>query len=463
MKESRNDLQYVWWKKLVAIVASINLLLVAFNLSYLSLRDVYLQQLPSVVSFYDSVKGIEPHPDTETYLQTVEDLQQAIATKGLTANPTKKLLDSLRQQSIALIEENPFLTANKLATFAKLKHRIEYRLQTRSAKEAFTSFWSLKYLLEKKVEAELDFFQQNIAPLLKTNYYRRSDANGLYIDNFWRIDLGFVIFFVVEYLSRTFIIARKRSDLNWWDAMLRRWYDTFMFFPVWRWLRIIPVTVRVHKSGLVNMERVLAQITHEPAAYISHRASMFLMVRLLNQSQEAINDGAIANILTSSTSDTFNATEEKVNVIIDRLVGLAICDVLPRVQPDVEALLRHVLRGALKESDIYQAMRSLPGIANLPQDAIEQLADYLAQGAYQVLIDSYTDSNGRIIFDRLKNNFSKTLKQQLQNKATQSEIQALVMDLLEDWKASYVLNSHQRNAVETLAETEKIMVENQQS
>ena len=137
------------------------------------------------------------------------------------------------------------------------------------------------------------FFNAKIKPLLETNYYRRIDPNGLYIDNFWRIDIWFIVLFAVEYLGRTFWVAKQRDDLNWWDAMLRYWYDALMLVPFWRWLRFIPVTVRIHKSGLFDRERVLAQITHEPAAYISHRASTFLIVRLLNQSQEAINNGAI--------------------------------------------------------------------------------------------------------------------------------------------------------------------------
>ena len=120
--------------------------------------------------------------------------------------------------------------------------------------------------------------------------------------------------------------------------------------------------------------------------------------------------------------------------------------------------MRHILRGALKESDVYQTLKTIPGIANLPQEAIEQLADYLAQAAYDVLINSYADTEGKIIFDRLKDNFSLNLKEQLQDKATQSEIQILLSDLLEDWKSSYVKTSHQRNPEDTLAETEEIAV-----
>ena len=457
MKAKAKLTQNVWWQKIMALIAVINLLLVTFNLSYLPLRDTYLRYTPVITRVYDQIKGIEPHPDTEAYLQTVNQLKRSLDSPDLAATSTEGLLTSLRQQSLYLIEENPFLSANKSKTFAKLKHRMEYRLQTRSTKRAFTRFWSQEYLSSKDIATEMAFFAAKIEPLLKTNYYRRIDANGLYIDNFWLIDIWFIILFAVEYLSRTFWVAKQRDDLNWWDAMLRYWYDALMLIPVWRWLRIVPVTVRIHKSGLFDMERVLAQITHEPAAYISHRASTFLIVRLLNQSQEAINNGAIALLLSSSTNGQQVGEADKIDKIVDRLIGLTIYQVLPEVQPDLEDLLRHSLKGALKETDVYQTLKAIPGITNLPQEAIEQLADYLAQAAYDVLINSYTDDKGKIIFNRLSDNFSTNLKQQLKDKATQSEIQVLLSDLLEEWKLNYVKSTRQRNPEDTLAEAEKII------
>ena len=238
--------------------------------------------------------------------------------------------------------------------------------------------------------------------------------------------------------------------------MLRYWYDALMFIPLWRWLRILPAIVRIHKSGLFDLERVVAQITHEPTAYIFHRASMFLIVRLLNQSQEAINSGAIASLLSSSTTKEQVGEADKIDKIVDRLIGLTIYKVLPEVQPDLEDLLRHSLKGALKETDVYQTLRAIPGITNLPQDAIDRLADYLAQAAYNVLINSYTDAKGKVIFDRLSNNFSSNLKQQLQDKATQNEIQILLSDLLEEWKLNYAKSSQKYNPEATLSEAEKI-------
>ena len=443
-----------WWQKLLALFALINLLLVFFNLSYLPLRDTYLRYTPSIVELYDPVKGIEPHPDTEAYLQTVDRTVRSISQQGLEAVATKQLLTSLERQSIFLIEENPFLAANKSSIFAKLKHRMEYRLQTRSAKAAFTRFWSQEYLSQNDTATELAFFADKIEPLLKINYYRRIDANGLYVDYFWRIDIVFIIFFAFEYLIRTFSIAKHRQ-IDWGNAMLRYWYDLLMLVPLWRWLRVVPVTVRIHKSGLFNLEKVLAQITHEPTAYLSQRVSTFLIVRLLNQSQEIVSNGTVANFLFSPSTEMKTENVRQIDRIIDRAIDLTMYKVLPQVQPDIEDLLRYSLQGALKESDIYQTVQTIPGIA-IPTEAIEQLADYLAQAAYNTLINSYTDTEGKIVFNRLSDNFARTLRMQLRDETTQDEIEVLIADLLEEWKLKYLQASRQRNPETTLAEAEQI-------
>jgi len=450
-----NAKRATWWSKAIALIALINLILVIFDLSYLSVRDIYFLHLPPVVKIYDPIKGIEPHPDTKEYLQTVDYFKQSQQSdEGLAAASTQPLLKSLRQQSLFMIEENPFLSANKSATFAKLKHRLEYRLQTRSTKEAFKTFWSREYLSKHDLATELAFFTDKIEPLLKTNYYRRLNANGLYVDNFWRIDIFLIIFFALEYFGRTFWVART-SDLSWGDAIARNWYDGLMLIPVWRWLRIIPVAVRIHKSRLFNLERTITHITHEPVAYISQKVSLFVIVRLLNQSQTIIKDGTLANLLLSSSQDRVGESD-KLNIVVDRLISLTVYRVLPEVQPELEDLLRYSLKGALKESDVYQVLRAIPGITDLPQGAIEQLADYLAQAAYNVLIDSYTDAQGKILFDNLRDNFASTLKDRLQDKNTQGEIEILLSDLIEEWKLNYVKASQQRDPEATIAEAQKI-------
>ena len=309
----------IWWNKLVAIIALINLLLVLFNLSYLPLRDVYLRNSPFLVNFYDPVKSIEPHPYTERYIYTVDLLEQQLSQIGIEAALTNKLLENLREQSTNLLIEDPFLGANKFGTFAKLKRRMQYHMDTLSAKQAFNRFWSVEYLQNAGFDSELSFFDRKIKPLLATNFYRNIDENGLFIDNFWQIDIYFIIFFVCEFLIRTFSVTRKRDDVSWWDVILRNWYEGFLFLPFWRWLRMVPVSVKLHKSGLLDLEQTLAQVTYEPAAYLANRASMFPMVQLINQTQEAVATGEFTHsFLRKSGRIEVNEVDE-LDIIIDRV------------------------------------------------------------------------------------------------------------------------------------------------
>ena len=452
------QVQHSWWQKLIAAIALLNLILVLFNLSYLACRDFYFNRVPLVVAIYDPIKAIEPHPDTEKYLQTSDRAIAQIKNSGLTAE-NQQLLASLRQQSTYIVAENPFLAANKSKTFAKVKRRMEYRLQTRSAKVAFNQFWSPEYLSRKDLELEFTFFQQKIQPLLKTNYYRQIDANGMTVDYFWRIDLVFAILFALDYLIRNFRIAQERNDITWSQALLRSWYDALLFIPVARWLRFIPVIVKIHRSGLFNLEKIVLHLTHEPVAYLSHRVTTFLIVRLLNQSQAVVADGAILETFLSSEKGITVGETAKIDKISDRLINLTIYRVLPEIQPDLEHLLRYSLQSALKQSDLYQAVRGIPGLADLPQETIEQLADYLAQTTYDILANSYTDTEGKVIFNRLSNNFARTLKQQIQDQTTQLEIQTLLSDLLEEWKLNYIKNFQQRDPEQTLTEAERLKLD----
>jgi len=78
---------------------------------------------------------------------------------------------------------------------------------------------------------------QHTRPLIQNNY-RGIGENGKFIDNFWLIDLPFVILFGLEFLVRSFYVSRRHAGLTWLEGMLRRWYDIFLLLPFWRWLVI---------------------------------------------------------------------------------------------------------------------------------------------------------------------------------------------------------------------------------
>ena len=81
----------------MAIAAAVNLGLVLFDLSYVPWRDFYQRNfpalnhlnipgftlIPSLPYGYDSIKGIEPHRETQNYLLTVNALKQQVTQTGL--------------------------------------------------------------------------------------------------------------------------------------------------------------------------------------------------------------------------------------------------------------------------------------------------------------------------------------------------------------------------------------------
>ncbi len=94
----------LWFERLMALMALLNLALVIGDLSYIPLRDQYLRLLPRITTWYgEAFKGIEPHRFTANYLDTVDDLERQVSQTGLTSAAAQEILLDLQQQSAAMI------------------------------------------------------------------------------------------------------------------------------------------------------------------------------------------------------------------------------------------------------------------------------------------------------------------------------------------------------------------------
>ena len=113
----------LWFERLIALTATINIGLVLFNITYIGWRDFYLRNFPQIQEIYDPIKGIQPHRETENYLKTVEELESLVGeTKKLSAESVEKL-EELRKLSVEMIENNPFAAVSKSGTLEKIKNR----------------------------------------------------------------------------------------------------------------------------------------------------------------------------------------------------------------------------------------------------------------------------------------------------------------------------------------------------
>ena len=427
----------------MAIVATANLGLVIFDLTYVQWRDVWFRRVPSVTQVYDPIKGIEPHRDTAQYLQAVDDLKQDLQG-GLQTPQVAKRLQELRDRSTEMIETNPFATANKSGSLEKIKNRLREKIfgqrRDQSARQAFNQFWSVDYLQQKGVDQELKFFDQEIRPLIAVNYYRTIAENGEFTDRFWQLDLPFVAIFGLEFLARTFYLSRRHKSLSWLDAMLWRWYDVFLLLPVWRLLRIIPVALRLEQSRFVSWERVRAQTSQGLISNISEELAEVVVVQVLDRVQSSIDRGELARWLAQTAARPYvdiNQRDE-IKELTSHLLKLTVYRVLPKIKPDLEALLRHNLEAILSQSPAYQGLKAVPMLGDLPRQVNERLVADVTDGAYSAIVAMLEDKAGVELVSQLLKNFGQALTSEVTDQRSLQEVQSLISDLIEEVKVNYV-------------------------
>lgn len=461
----------LWFERTVAILAALNFLLVLFDLSYIPLRDFWLQgrvkflslkvgdfeysfpedpvtvmSLP-VTHWYDWVKGIEPYRDTDRYLDEFEILTENLISYNLYSPQVQQSLNILRSQSEDIIDTNPFQVANKTGTLERIKNLMRDHVETESAKEAFQTFWSLDYLEANNVSDQLDFFEQEIQPLVETNYFRPVGENGEPVDNFGILDFPFSSLFFVEFIARTWLISRRRKGVTWFDAMLWRWYDVLLFMPVPYWmnwarlLRIIPVTTRLNQAKLIDMHQIKKQASQGFVASIAEDLTEVVVVGILNQVQGSIKRGEFTNFLSQQNVNPYidlNDTNE-VAEITRLVVQLVVNQVLPAMRDDVEALVEYSINKAIADTPGAQGLASVPAIAEAQKKMTQQVVHNLYGVLYtqiQHLIEE--DPEFDVLLDRIVSTFTHSMSSEITAQQSLERMEYLMTSLIEEIKVNYV-------------------------
>ena len=456
----------LWFERIMAITATVNLVLVVFDLSYVPWRDFYFRRVPEITRLYDPIKGIEPHRDTKKYLEAVAGLENQVTQTGLISPQVKAKLAEVRFLSKEMIDTNPFAGAGKSGTLEKIKNRMREHIGQESSKAAFNTFWSQEYLSKHGWNQEIDFFNQKIRPGIAKNYYRKIGENGEFLDNFWIIDLPFVILFATELLGRTFLIKRKYSHLSWLEAILWRWYDLLLLIPFWRWLRVIPVTIRLDQAKLIDFYVIRRQIHQGILANFAEEITEIVVVQVINQFQGSIQRGEITRWLLESDHarsyiDINNINE--VEAITGLLMKTLVNQVLPKIQPEVNAILCHSMEIACQQLPGYNNILMLPGLGKAQTQISEQLATQITNNIYAALSSTIKDPIAAKLSTQLIEKFTTSFTSEIKKKQVLQEIQSLLNDFLEEVKINYVQRLSQEDIDKILEETRKMRTESSSS
>ena len=461
----RSPHQQAWhrWDRGIALIAVANLAWVVFDITYIPLRNFWLQRnlypiptlplvvplpwLPDITPHYDRIKGIEPHRTTRLYIKQFNALDQAL-TKGDPSDATvASLLKQQLLQTHQLMGSNPFVGSGNTGALEKIKSQLRAKAGEESAREAATQLLSTDHLSQVAWADERLFWRRQILPLVEINYWRSLDASGQPTDLSWRIDLPFQLLFLLDIGLRSLRLRRRYPAIRWRDAVLRRWIDLPLLLPIGRVLRIVPVTERLSRTNLIQLEPLRAVISRGVVALLAIELFEVITIRVLDALQQLIRSPQLPQRIRSLCSHQSTELKPQGELIqLLRLwVPILMIQVGPSLRPQLVEVLHHILRnnladGLAPESISRQlAIGAVDSLLNVSRRTGERLGSE----------DETLNSLGTETLDR----FWEELARVVENGPLLERSQALLSSLLEEWKrTSFQQLRDQGNVAELISE-----------
>ena len=337
----------------------LNFSLILFDYLYLeelpfgknTLRDVFRNTIPAVTESYDSVKGIEPHRFTESYIQDYKLFKEAVLRDDVLTS--RKYAGLLYEKSENMIDmpsgSGPFSSGKGDGQLEVIKNHMKRFAGTDSARDGFGVFFIVDGIEKNDLENRFVFFEKNILPVLEKNYYRSIDEDGKFLDHFYLIDRWFVYFFIFDFLSRWIVFAGASSFKKFYLFPVRRWYEVFnLFYPhhaVWfRLMRALPLYIRMRETGVIaNREGLIPEIIHDNASVIAKEISVMVLSNLLVQASsvvKSLDSKDMKSILEGESG-------ENLKLILRDFSNILLKDVLPAMSDDFALYVRNIVRGIL--------------------------------------------------------------------------------------------------------------------
>jgi hypothetical protein len=452
------------WGRFVAVWATLNLVWVAFDLTYVALRPFWLQRnlhpipgvpltvplqvLPDITPLIDPIKGIEPHRETQAYLDQFDRLDDALAGP---ASPLTAQQRALLQRQVELTEQmidtDPFQASGQSGTLEKIKNRLRDRADQDSAKQAAAQLLSPAWLEQRTWQQERRFWRDQVLPLVELNYWRSIDENAQPTDESWRIDLLlFQWVFVLDILQRVVRLRRRIPGLRWRDALLRRWIDLPLLLPFWRWLRIVPVVERLQTSGLANFEPLRAVVSRGVVALLAVELFEVLALQLIDGVQGLVRSPRWPQRIRSLRSHQSVIRSEDERQVLELLriwAPLLLSEVAPRLAPELQGLLGYSLRQSLDRTVVPPPLRQLKPLLRIESD----LSSQLAGGMVESLLDLSRSTGNRLgrtddaqmeMLQRCIDRFWDELALSLETGPALQRSQDLICALIEGLKSTYL-------------------------
>lgn len=391
--------------------AVISMLLITFDYTYLRMRDLYLSYLPKVAATYDPVKGIEAHRFTQDYVNKADYLfRQYYKLEPAERQQRQQELIKLSNQ---MIEEDPFQRAHKSGDLERIKEKMRHFTGERDrSKVAFVAFWNLN---ETNLAGHEAFFNAQIAPIMRANFWRRIDTHGRYVDYFIFIDLIFIIVFLTEFLiSWRLAVKRKGPDQKILFPMYH-WYDLISCIPVQelrflRLFRILSVYVRLVRSDILTFgEGPIHRLVNRYRAIITEEISDQVAVKILSDVQEKVKLGVHRTVV----EETLRPNKEAIKQVLIDSIRKFENRLVTTKRDEWVLFLAELVEDSIKDTEEYQKWSRMP----LVSGQVERL---------------FSRRNILATVDQTFANLTESLREALLSDAGEAFLDGLLDDIFEE-------------------------------
>jgi hypothetical protein len=319
-----------------------------------------------------------------------------------------------------------------------------------------TSGWSQERL----------FWNDQVLPLVATNYWRSIDENGRPTDHFWRIDLLlFQSVFVLDILLRLILLRRRLPGLSWGDALLRRWSDLPLLLPFWRWLRLVPVLERLQTSGLVNFEPLRAVVSRGVVALLAVELFEVLSLQILDGTQGLIRSRRWPQRLRAlrSHQSVASSSDERALVELVRIwAPLLLSRVAPKLAPELQGLLGYSLRQSLERTVVPAPLRQLQPLLQVETGISRQLASGMVDSLLELSRSTGNQLSRRDdvqldLLQRFIDRFWEELAAALESGSALERSQELLCTLIDGAKGTYLSQINRAGIEALIQELDQLM------
>ncbi|MFN9402496.1 MAG: hypothetical protein ACK57R_11355, partial [Dolichospermum sp.] len=153
----------------------------------------------------------------------------------------------------------------------------------------------------------------------------------------------------------------------------------------------------------------------------------------------------------------------EVEAMTGLLIKTLVTQVLPKIQPEVNAILVYSIQIACQQLPGYNNILMLPGLGKAQTQISEQIANQITNNIYGALSNTIKDPIAAKLSTQLIEKFTTSFTSEIQQKQVLVEIQSLLNDFLEEVKINYIQRLSQEDIDKILEQTRKVRAESSSS